>query len=228
MAQEINQLQLYFPKSWAGLTTENHLATAYMEHPQLISDVISRVFGLNQYRGLNYLLSKVGTKTVDTDREYEWMLKGDDRKAVSIVGYEATDTTRPGYNKEIFKLKLAEKYFSLSDKIIFDDRNYSVRIMREPYSDGVNWVYDVQHMRPEGTHFIPAYLLAAGKQVSKIYSPQERTLNKTYGSTSFTSPFKMRNFFSTISKMYTVPANMHDRPMVISMLDPESNQKTNI
>ena len=54
MAQELNQLQLYFPKSWAGLTTENHLATAYMEHPQLISDVISRVFGLNQYHPMLY------------------------------------------------------------------------------------------------------------------------------------------------------------------------------
>lgn len=228
MAQELNQLQLYFPKSWSGLTTENHLATAYMEHPQLISDVISRVFGLNQYRGLNYLLSKVGTKTVDTDREYEWMLKGDDRKAIPIVSYTASDMTRPGYNKTIFKIVLTERYFGLSDKIIFDNRDYSVRVMTEPYSDGVNWVYEVQHMKPDATHFIPPALLAAGKQVSKIYSPQERTLNKTYGTTSFTSPFKMRNFFSTIGKMYTVPANMHDRPMVISMLDPQSNQKTNI
>jgi hypothetical protein len=228
MAQEINTLQLYWPKSWAGLTTENHLATAFMEHPQLISDVIARVFGMNQYRGLEYLLSKVGTKVVDTDREYEWMLKGDDRKAVAIVGYEASDMTRPGIGKTIFKLKLKEKFFVLSDKLIFDNRDYSVRVMAEPYSDGLYWVYEVQHMKPDNNHFIPPTYLANGKMVSKLYSPQERTLNKTYGSTSFSSPFKMRNFFSTIGKKYTVPANMHDRPMVISMLDPSSNQRTNI
>jgi hypothetical protein len=229
MAQQgINLLQLYQPKSWAGLTTENHLATAYMEHPQLVSDVISRVFGMNQYRGLEYLLAKIGTKTVETDREYEWYLKGDDRKAVVIIGFDATNLLQPGINKTIFKLKLAEKLFGNTDKLIFDDRNYSVRVMSEPYPDGSNWVYEVQIMKPDSTAFIPPYLLANGKKVSKIYSPQERTLNKTYGTTSFSSPFKMRNFFSTLGKKYTVPANVHDRPLVISMLDPLSNQRTNV
>lgn len=233
MAQNsINLLQLYEPKSWSGLTTENHLATAYAEQPQVISDVISRVFGLNQYRGLDYLLSQVGTKVVESDREYEWFLKGDDRKAVPIVGFEAADVTRPGYGKSIFKLILKEKYFGLSDKIIFDKRDYSVRIMAEPYfsgsTSGTGWVYEVQHMNPSATWFIPPSLLAAGKQVSKIYSPQERTLNKTYGTTSFTSPFKMRNYFSTLGKTYTVPANMHDRPLVISMEDPSTGKKTNL
>lgn len=229
MAQnQINTLQLFEPKSWSGLTTENHLATAYMEQPQLISDVISRVFGMNQYRGLDYLLSQIGTKVVESDREYEWYLKGDDRKAVVIAGYEATDMTRPGYGKTVFKLKLTEKYFGLSDKLVFDNRDFSVRVMTEPYSDGTYWIHEVQHMNPSNTHFIPASLLANGKQVSKLYSPQERTLNKTYGTTSFTSPFKMRNYFSTIAKTYTVPANMHDRPLIISMLDPVSNKRTNL
>lgn len=229
MAQnQISLLQLYEPKSWAGLTTENHLATAYLENPQLISDVVSRVFGMNQYRGLDYLLSKIGTKTVDSDREYEWFLKGDDREAVNIISYTATDAARPGINKSIFQLVLAKKYFGHTDKLIFDDRDYSVRVMSEPWSDGLYWVYEVQHMKPDDTWFIPPTLLTAGKQVSKLYSPQERTLNKTYGTTSFTSPFKMKNFFSTIGKMYTVPANMHDRALVISMLDPTSKNRTNI
>lgn len=224
----LNLLQLYEPKSWSGLTTENHLASAYADQPQLISDVISRVFGMNQYRGLDYMLSKIGTKIVESDREYEWYLKGDDRKAIVIAGYEATDMNRPGYGKTVFKLKLREKYFDHTDKIIFDNRDYSVRIMTPPYSDGINWVYEVQHMNPSQTWFIPPSQLAAGKQVSKLYSPQERTLNKTYGTTSFTSPFKMRNYFSTLGKMYVVPANMHDRPLVISMLDPATNKRTNL
>ena len=38
----------------------------------------------------------------------------------------------------------------------------------------------------------------------------------------------MRNLFSTLAKEYVVPGNMHDRPMVFSMLDPESNKRTNV
>ena len=70
---KINVLQVTAAKSWAGLTTENHLTTAFMEQPQLISDVISRVFGMNNYFGLSTILAKMGTKTVDTDREYEFL-----------------------------------------------------------------------------------------------------------------------------------------------------------
>lgn len=232
MAQDgLNTLQVLWPKSWSGLTTENHLSTAFLEQPQVISDVVSEVFGMQQYKGLDYILSKVGTKVVDTDKEYEWFLKGDDRKAVNIVSYFADGSataTRPGLNKKIFKLVLEEKYFGFTDKLIFDDRDYSVRVMAEPYSNGVNWVHEVQLMTNDATKFVPPAQLAAGKKVSKIYSPQENTLNRTYGGTSFSSPFKMRNVFSTLGKSYVVPANMHDRPMVISLIDPTTKKKTNV
>jgi len=226
--QQINALQVTTQKSWTDLTTENHLSAAFAEHPQIISDVISRVFGLNQYRGLEYMLSKVGTTTLESDREYEWYLKGDDREAVNIVEYSAADSTRPGVNRTQFKLTLAKKYFVKTDKIIFDNRDYSVVILDEGYSDGTNWTYTVMHMVPDDNHYIPSALLQAGKQVSKVYSPQEQTLGRSFGGTSFTSPFKMRNYFSTIAKKYVVPANMHDRQVVITMTDPASGQKTKV
>jgi len=228
MAQTISPLQVYFPKSWSGLTTDNHLAAIFASQPQLVSDVISRVFGMNQYKGLDYLLTNIGTKELDTDADYEWMLKGDDRKAVNIVSYTALDTTRAGINQSLFTIELDEKYFQLSDTLIFDDREYQVRVMTEPEANGVNWLYTVQLVTNDNTKFVPAAQLAAGKRVSKLYSIQERTLNRTYGSTSFSSPFKMRNIFSTLGKEFTVPGNMHDRPMVFSMLDPKSNKRTNM
>lgn len=228
---KINLLQVTAAKSWAGLTTENHLVTAFMEQPQLISDVISRVFGNNSYFGLSTILAKMGTKTVDTDREYEWMLKGDDRKAIMIQGYEANGSTsyaKPGISKSMFKLILKENFFKQSDELFFDNNEYSVRIMNEPYSDGMNWVYEVRHTEPDMNWFIPPALMATGKKVSKKFSSQESTLGRTYGSTSFTSPFKMRNFFTTLSKEMVVPANMHGRPVIISMTDPTSNKTTKI
>ncbi len=228
---KINALQVTSPKSFAGLATENHMVTAFMEQPQLISDVISRVFGMNNYFGLSTLLSSMGTKTVDTDREYEWMLKGDDRRAITIISYEANGSTsyaKPGISKSEFKLTLKENFFKKSDELFFDNPDYSVRVMAEPESDGGNWVYKVKHTEPDINYFIPIRFLAAGKKVSKKFSSQESTLGRTYGSTSFSSPFKMRNTFTTLAKEMVVPANMHDRPLVITMTDPTSGKQTKI
>lgn len=228
MAQTISPLQVYYPKSWSGLTTENHLSAMFAEEPQLVSDMISRVFGREQYVGLDYLLNKVGTKELPADNDYEWFLKGDDRKAVAIVSYSASDMNRPGVGKTQFQVELAEKYFVYTDLLIFDNRDFQVRVMADPEPNGVNWLYTVQLMTNDPTLFVPPTLLAAGKRVSKLYSPQERTLNKTYGQTGFTSPFKMRNAFSTLGKEYVVPGNMHDRPMVFSLIDPKSDKRTNV
>lgn len=228
---KINVLQVTAAKSWAGLTTENHLVTAFMEQPQLISDVISRVFGMNNYFGLSTLLSSMGTKTVDTDREYEWMLKGDDRKAITIVSYSANGSTsyaKPGISKSTFTLTLKENFFKESDEIFFDNPDYSVRVMAAPESDGMNWAYTVKHTEPDINYFIPVKYLAAGKKVSKKFASQESTLGRTYGSTSFSSPFKMRNTFTTLAKELVIPANMHGRPTIISMTDPTSGKTTKI
>lgn len=228
MPQTISPLQIYYPKSWSGLTTENHLSAIFADEPQLVSDMVSRVFGKEQYVGLDFLLSKVGTKEMPTDNDYEWLLKGDDRKAIPIVSYTSSDMNRPGVGKTIFTIELSEKYFAYTDLLIFDNRDYQVRVMEEPEANGVNYNYRVQLMTNDPNLFVPPTQLVAGKRVSKLYSPQERTLNKTYGQTSFTSPFKMRNLFSTIGKEYVVPGNMHDRPMVFSMLDPKSKERTNV
>lgn len=226
--QTISPLQVYYPKEWSGLTTDNHLSAIFANEPQLVSDVVSRVFGGMKYVGLDFLLSRVGVKELPTDNDYEWFLKGDDRKAINIVSYSASNMNKPGIGLSEFTIELAEKYFAYTDIIIFDDREYQVRIMGEPESNGVNWNYRVMLTGSNTATFVPPALLAAGKRVSKLYSSQESTLGRDYGQTSFTSPFKMRNIFSTLAKEYVVPGNMHDRPMVFSMLDPKSNKTTKV
>jgi hypothetical protein len=227
--QNVNTLQVYQGKSWAGLTTDNHLGTVFSEQPTLVSGVMSRVFGMYSHAGLDSILSMLGAEEeLSSDADFEWYLKGDDEKAIRIVSFNATDVTRPGVNNTIFELELAEKYFAYTDKLVFDDRKFAVRVMEEPISNGVNWLYRVQLMTGDSTLFVPPALLAANRMVSKEYSPQERTLSKTAGETSFTSPFKLRNSFSTLRKTYTIPGNMHSRPLVIELLDPKSMKTTKI
>jgi hypothetical protein len=45
-----------------------------------------------------------------------------------------------------------------------------------------------------------------------------------FGGTQFTSHFEMRNEFTTMSKEYIVPGNMHDRPLLIKMRTPSGEE----
>jgi hypothetical protein len=226
MANTISSLQMYAPKSWSGLTTENHLGSVFAQEPTLVSNIISRVFGLNQYAGIDYFLSiGGGEQELPDDNDFEWYLKGDDEKAITITN---SLVGTPGQYGAEMLIEFAEKYFAVTDKLVLDDGETAVRVMREPYANGTNYVYPCVLMTSEPSDFVAPSLLAAGSKASKEYSPQERTLNRTYGETSYTSPFKMRNSMSFLSKTYTIPGNMHQRPLVIEMMDPKSNKTTKI
>lgn len=226
ISQKISPLQVSYAQSWAGLTTENHLYAIHQLEPQLASNIVTEVFGMMQYVGLDNFLSKYPMQMMDHDAEYRWFLKGDDRKAIPIVGFSATDNTRPGLNKTSFELTVAEKWFSQSDFIIFDDREYGVRIMDDGTPIGTNWVYTVRHMEPSDAFFVPPGLLSAGRKVSRQNNVVTNTLNKEYSGVEFTSQFEMRNDFSTHSQTYVVPGNMHDRPLLIKMKTPDGKPTT--
>lgn len=215
--QKLNNLQVSYAKSWSGLTTENHLYAIYQNDVQLASDIVTEVFNRMGYIGLDSFLSKYPIKTFDHDGEYRWMLKGDSRRAIAIMGYSAPDSARPGANKQVFTITLTDKYFVASDFISFDDIEHGVRIEDDGYADGTGWTYTVRHMRGDNNYFIPTEMLRTGRKVSKLYNIVTNTLNDQYGETQYSSMFEMRNEFSTLSKKYVVPGNMQDRPLLIKM-----------
>jgi hypothetical protein len=222
----LNNLQVTSTKSWAGLTTDNHLFSIYANDVQLASDIVTEVYHKMGQVGLDSFMSKYPTKIFPHDGEYEWMLKGDSRRAISIVSYSAADTARPGVAKGVFLLTVAEKYFVASDFISFDDVDHGVRVEDDGTPDGLNTVYTVRHMRADNTYFIPTELLRTGRKVSKLYNLVTNTLNDQYGETSFSSMFKMRNQFSNLSKKYVVPGNMQDRQMLIKLTDSSGKATT--
>lgn len=218
--QGLNQLQVTYAKSWAGLTNENHLYSIYQNEPQLASDIVTEVFNKKGYVGLDNFLSKYPTQIMEHDGEFRWMLKGDDRRAIKIVGFTSSAYTvqgKAGLNQEIFQLELEERQFGVSDYLIFDDREFGVRIVGEGYANGTNWIYEVQSMDGASGAFIPSELMAQGKHVSRQNNIVTNTLNSEYSEPQFTSHFEMRNVFSQLSKSYTVPGNMHDRPLLIKV-----------
>ena len=105
MANTISPLQVYQGKSWAGLTTDNHLGTIFQEHPYLASSIMARVFAKYDHMNLDALLTLFGAEEEHpSDVDFEWWLKGDDTKAIKVVSYSASSTSQPGINNSTFRI----------------------------------------------------------------------------------------------------------------------------
>lgn len=223
---KISDLQITTAKSFSGLVTEGSLAAIHQIEPQLASSIVTKVFSMMRYEGLIEILNRYPTVTMDTDIEYRWYMKGDDRKPITIVSYSASDSTRPGVGNTTFDLELEENYYQASDFLIFDNRDHGVRILDAGRANGTNWIYTVEHMKPDASYYVPPVYLAAGRQVSKKSSPVTNTLNSEFGGVQFVSHFQMENSFSTIAKEQVVPGNMHNRPLLITAKLPNGKETT--
>lgn len=217
IVQGLNDLQFTTASSWSGLTTDNHLFMLRQNDIQLESDVITQIH--SQYMGKygwDNLLGSYPTKYFDTDADYKWNLMGERQIAVPIIGFSATDNTKPGVGKSIFQLTVAENRFQNTEHLFFDDLNFSVRIVGDGYANGSGgWTYPVKHMKPSMTHFIPPSLMTSGNKVNRMFNSDTNTLGKDYSGMDYNSNFEMRNVFSTQSKEMKVPGNMWNRPMLI-------------
>ena len=226
--QGLNGLQVKETVSWKGLTTDMHLSRIGANDIQTESDIITQIHGRQGKFGLESLLSQYPVKYFDTDADFQWNLRGDDEKAIPIVSFSASDNTRPGVNKQLFQLTVAENWFTKSEILIFDDRAYNVMVMDNGFSSpSGGWTYTVKHQKPSNTFFIPPSQMTSGKKVSRQNNSDTHILGQDYAETQFTSPFQMRNVFSTASMKYTCPANMTQRKLLIGLKSPDGTVSKN-
>lgn len=219
----VNGLQLYKTKWHSGLTQQNHLSRAFLTEPQTISTIVHRIFGMQGQNPLQYLTSGMGRSTELGNREYDWMLQGDDEKAIQIIETLETSAT-PGKYRQSFLVLLEEKWFANQDVVAFDDRNYRARVMEDPYFNGKGWVYRLKLTGADETAFVDPLQLQPGMQLSKEYATVPEF--STGGNTTFSTPFKMRNHLTTLRKSYTVTRSAATDVLVISLADPNDPKKT--
>jgi len=221
----VNNLQLRKSKWHSGLTLQNHLSQAFLTEPETVSTMVSRIFGKAGMNPIQYLTDGMGRKQELGNREYDWYLQGDDEKAIEIVSFDGGVTpATPGLNRTTFTLTLTEKWFAAQEVIAFDDRDYRVRIMEDPYYDGSGWVHIVKVTGGDPTAFVDPIQLQAGKMVSKEYTTVPEM--SVGGNTTFSSPFQMRNHLTTLRKGYKVSRSAATDVLVISLKDPETDEET--
>ena len=226
---QISPLQITNMNWHAGLTQDSHLSTFFLTEPALASQVITRIYNKqNGYKNaLSFLTGGMGKSKEIDGIQYRWNIIGDSRKAISITRavFEAAGSV--GVNATTFKFGVGEKWFTEGDVILFDSPEYKARVMAEPYYDGNDYILTCQLVTADVTKSVPAALVAVGKEVSKEYNIVEHDHSRTSGETHYATPMMLENFMSTLRKKYSVTGAAHSRVMVISMLNPETNEKTN-
>jgi hypothetical protein len=211
---KISPLQEYKPSDWSGLTTKNHLGALYGIEPQKASKLVTRIHQINFGMDLDTYLSQFGTKTLESDEDFTWMLQGTGDKNIPIQGYSASNAAKPGINFSEFTVTFAERMFFATEVIVGEkNEKYSLRIVDEPVLNGNYWDYTVVLMTADPQAFMPPSELAVGKRFSKDWAISEQTLSVRGGGVNYTSPFSMRNQFSFLRIQDTRPGNMISKPI---------------
>ena len=218
----LSDLQISIGNWHTGLTQASHIRTFFLEQPELASQVITRVYNRqNGYKNaLSFLTGGLGKSKAMNDIIYRWPLMGDSRKAVAITRAVFDNATSVGILSSTFKVGIGEKWFTEGDVLLPDNPKYQMRVMGEPYFDGVDYIYTLQLVTNNQAFFIPSALLAVGKELSKEYNIVENDYSRTAGDTHYATPFMLENYMTTIRKKYSVTGAAHDKVLTIKLMDP--------
>lgn len=224
---QISNLQISTGNWHAGLTQASHLRTFFLTEPELASQVVTRIYNRqNGYKNaLSYLTGGVGKAKEMNDIIYRWQVMGDSRKAIPITRaiFNGSATT-PGIAATTFQVGIGEKWFSEGDILVPDDNRYQMRVMKEVEFDGVDYILTLQLVTSTQTDFVPAALLAIGKELSKDYNLVENDHSRTSGSTHYATPLMLENYMSTLRKSYSVTGAAHDKVLNVKLMNPDGTE----
>lgn len=228
----LNSLVLFKSKWSSDLADEKMLSNMLLTEPHKASTVISYLFGrFDQGNVIDYLTNGMGQTMTIENREYEWDVMIEHDKAVTIRQAAINGSTTiassavPGIEGQPITLWLAEKWFGPGAILEFDEKEYQVRVVGEPYQDGSDWVYTVVMADGQKDSFVPPTLLAAGKQVSRVGSAYEE-YSEEADILNYQFPFRLRNHLTTMRLSYDITGDAYSTVMVIAMRDPKTKKST--
>lgn len=221
----VNSLQLYQGKKFAGLTDTNHLATAFFTEPETVNNTLSYVFGYKYKNPLSLFTGGLGQTRMLGNREYDWVLAGDLERPISVVRNLGDGGSFPGLNGQTFRVVLQEKEFVSGEVLIPDNRDYPVIVIGDAVQDGDGYIYTFQLVTPDPAAYMPPALIAAGKEFSKDYSAFEEGSSRS-GITTYGSPFELRNHLTTQRKSREITGSAATDVMAIVMKDPASGKSS--
>lgn len=234
---KLSKLQIVDPKYWDGLTAEDHLGMIGAQKPQLISNVIEKVYKVT-YGSDDFIsfLNQFPKRYLDEDAPYQWMLQGPDERNYGLVKAttdaagttSVSSSTRAGINHGRFYMWFAERAFAATSVIVGENPDdFSLRVMTDPVEYGDLWRHEVELVTGDATLFVAYTDLAGGTRWSSDYGLVEQRLSKRGNEIFGGSNFMMQNELSMIRKNYEVPGNMlskgRNKPMAFAFMDSQGN-----
>jgi hypothetical protein len=228
----INDLVLYRQKRTSDLVDQNMISYMLQYEPHKMSPaVINYIFGEKERISvLNFLTGGLG-RTIEIERgEYDWDVMIEAEKPVTInaakwQGNTISSTDVPGINGTPIQIWTSEKFFTTGAILEFDDKEYTARVMSEPYQDGNEWVFNLQVSDGKADSYIPPSLLAQGKQVSKLGTAYEE-YSEEADIVTYQSPTRLRNYLTTMRKKADITGSAAATTMVLEMRNPETGEVT--
>lgn len=225
----LNDLQISQGNWHSGLTQATHLSTFFLTEPDTASQVVTRVYNkmIGYKNALSFLTTGTGRTKEMNNISYRWPLMGDSEKAIAITVSQSTYNdggSTPGINGTTFRIAVGEKWFTEGDVVVFDDAQYSARVMEPVQEVGGNYELVLQLLTKDATAYVPQSLLTAGKEVSKDYNIVEHDMSRTSGETHYAMPFWMENYMTTFRKSYSVSGAAQEKVLKIGLMNPAGKE----
>lgn len=214
----ISRAQKTEATDFSGLVSKKHLANLFNQRPELISKVVQPMYNIDIGDELTTYMENIGAvEYMDTNKEMEWYLSGDNERPSSLIearltqrGAAINPTSKAGLNNSSFYLVFADSQFFHSHEIAGNrpDR-YRLRVIGDPINDGVGrYIVEVQYDSPNDNAFVPYNELTPDTQFSIVGAVSTDTLSNKGFQNSYTSTFKMSNWMTFMRSEAIVPGNM--------------------
>lgn len=202
----------------AAYSSVNHIANALQQKAEIISPVVTHLYGrLDKRFPLSFLTEGMGKIKTIKSIEYKLPIIGRPKKT-STVGSSVTYTAgdKPGIGHSTFIIPFKDKWFAKS-YVIISPKGYKARIQSEPVQVGSEWHYKCVLTNPDKTAFMPLTELSANTVWGKLYAPVGIEASRGVESRSF-NPSMMTNQVSLLRKSYRYRGNVENKVMVIELV----------
>lgn len=213
MATLGNKLLIKQQEWTANMTEDNHLGTLIQRHPSLAKKTMDRIFSAENIYSDNLITSGMLGRVPVVDNhpslEWEWEMKGADTRPLIITENVLPATmTKPGskgQNNGIFKLKLEENWYKVTDVLTpgSADTKYQARVMAPPVADGDGYIYTMKMNSDDPNAFIPLKYFKPGTTWHKFFSTTGEGSQRG-GSTQFSGTLGFRSSVSHYRKEYKI------------------------
>ena len=213
---KISPLQLTtLRKLPVGMTESNHLSQFWLSEPEKMDGILAYAFGTKNENVLSMLTGGLGNTKFIGNRQYQWDLHGQSDRRLMLSRNHVGGGVTPGISGSVFKIYFDEKFFYNTD-VLVSAHGVQVRVMDEPYLDGVtDWVYTVQLVNAS-IDFIDPTEVDLGGSFSKDYSIVGEFSDKG-GGTNFSAPMKLQNQLTTLRKQYACTRSAATDVMVMTL-----------